>query len=204
MSAAVATLEPALPRLTYEEFLDWADGMNAEWVDGEVILMSPQSDKHLDIAFFLNAVLRIYANRRGLGVVRGERCQMKTAPDLPGREPDVLFLARENLSRLKGTYISGPADLVIEIISLESRERDRGAKFLEYEIGGVREYWLIDPTREMAQFYQRGDDGMFHEVLPDDDGRYNSAVIPGVWVMPNWFWQDPLPDELEVLEGWGL
>jgi hypothetical protein len=43
----------------------------------------------------------------------------------PLRLPDLQFLANENLSRLRNSYIEGPADLVIEIISLESRDRDR-------------------------------------------------------------------------------
>jgi len=43
---------------------------------------------------------------------------------------------------LKHTYPDGPADLAIEIVSEESRLRDRGEKFAEYEVGGVKEYWI--------------------------------------------------------------
>ena len=42
---------------------------------------------------------------------------MKTGPELPGREPDLLFIARENLGRLEGVYLDGPADLVIEVVA---------------------------------------------------------------------------------------
>ena len=34
---------------------------------------------------------------------------------------------------LKKTHLDGPADLVVGIISEESRLRDRGEKFAEYE-----------------------------------------------------------------------
>ena len=61
------------------------------------------------------------------------------------REPDVLFLAKEHLGRLRDSHIEGPADLVVEIVSKESRGRDRGEKFYEYGEGGVPEYWLLDP-----------------------------------------------------------
>ncbi|MDW8290080.1 MAG: Uma2 family endonuclease, partial [Armatimonadota bacterium] len=78
---------------------------------------------------------------------------MKTGADLPGRSPDILFVSQQNLHRLKPTYLDGPADLVVEIISPESEERDRTQKFSEYERGGVREYWLIDPEKRLAEFY---------------------------------------------------
>jgi Uma2 family endonuclease len=204
MPALASAPAAAPPRMTYEEFLDWADGMSAEWVDGEVILMSPESSKHQDIAAFLIATLRIYLKRRKFGEIRFERFQMKTGPGLPGREPDVLFVAHENLTRLHETHVVGPADLVVEVSSLESRDRDRVEKYREYEQGGVREYWLIDPNRNQAQFFQLGTDNIFHEIAPEADGRYHCAVIPGVWVRPEWFGDDGLPDELEVLQAWGI
>ena len=46
------------PRMTYEEFLEWCDeDTYAEWVDGEVILMSPVSARHQLVATFLAALL---------------------------------------------------------------------------------------------------------------------------------------------------
>ncbi|MFQ5793902.1 MAG: Uma2 family endonuclease [Candidatus Bipolaricaulia bacterium] len=45
----------------------------------------------------------------------------------------------------------------IEIISPESRLRDRGEKFAEYEMGGVQEYWLLDPEEKRVDFYMLRD-----------------------------------------------
>ena len=129
---------------------------------------------------------------------------MKTGAGLPGREPDILFVSNARLSQLQGTYLSGPADLVIEIVSPESQKRDRVDKFGEYEQGGVGEYWLIDPTRPQAEFYRRGQDGRFHIADPDASGRYTCPTLPGVWVQVNWFWQNPPPDVLGVLKEWGI
>lgn len=58
------------------------------------------------------------------------------------------FVASEHLDRLKETYLDGPADLVVGIVSPDSVGRDRGEKFYEYAQGGVPEYWLIDPQLE--------------------------------------------------------
>ena len=59
-----------LPRMTYEEFLEWADGMNAEWVDGEVILMSPVSQAHQRILGFLLTLLHHFVEAEGSHPVR--------------------------------------------------------------------------------------------------------------------------------------
>jgi Uma2 family endonuclease len=93
---------------------------------------------------------------------------------------------------------------VVEIISPGSRGTDRGDKFFEYEAGGVREYWLIDPDRKQAEFYRLGDDKLYHLTPADADGRYHAREIPGLWIRVEWFWQSPLPPVLGILREWKL
>lgn len=194
-------LEMPTKKLSYEEFLEWCDEDTwAEWVDGEVIMLSPASDKHQDLADFLTAILRVYAEARGMGVARSAPFQMRTGPELPGREPDILFIAKEHLKRLKETYLEGPADLVIEITSPGSRLRDRGEKFAEYEMGGVKEYWLLDLEERRADFYILGADGRYRLADPEASGVYHSHTVPGFWLKVDWLWQEPLPLVLEVLK----
>jgi Uma2 family endonuclease len=192
-------------KMTYEEFLAWADEDTwAEWVDGEVIVLTPASRRHQDLTSFLAALLRIFVEVHQLGMVLFAPFQMKIGPDLSGREPDILFIAREHLNRLHNVYVDGPADLVVEIISRDSRARDRGEKFYEYEQGGVREYWLLDYLRRQAEFYQLGPDGIYHVVPVDAEGTYHSAVLEGLWLKEAWLWQEPLPPLMSVLRKWGL
>jgi Uma2 family endonuclease len=58
-------------------------------------------------------------------------------------QPDVLFVARERLD-IVGRAIKGAADLVAEVLSESSHERDRIKKRDLYEQHGVKEYWLLD------------------------------------------------------------
>jgi Uma2 family endonuclease len=191
--------------MTYEEFLAWTNEDTwAEWVDGEVIFMSPVTDEHADLAGWLLAILRPFVEAYDLGIVRTEPVQMKTGLNLPGRSPDLLFVAKENLTRRKKTHIGGPADLVIEIISPESVERDRSTKYSEYERGGVREYWLIDPLLKQAAFYHLGAEGRYQSLLIDKAGIARSEVLADVWLKVDWLWQSPLPPVLSVLREWGL
>ena len=184
-------------KMTYEEFLAWADEDTlAEWVDGEVEMHSPASDRHQDLSGFLESVLRSFVEARQLGIVRSAPFQMKLEH---GREPDLLFVAQEHLERVKETYLDGPADLVVEIVSPESLQRDRGAKFAEYEAGGVPEYWLLDPLRCWAEFYQLGEEGRYDMAFVGREGVYPSETLPNFWLRVEWLWQDPLPSPIRTL-----
>ena len=195
-SVVITHREPPREKLSYEEFLAWVDEDTlAEWVDGDIIMASPASKRHQDIADFLISILRPFVEARQLGSVVSAPFQMKLEH---GREPDLLFIATEHLDRLKQTYLDGPADLVVEIVSPESAARDRGDKYYEYAAGRVAEYWLIDPQTEIAEFY-RLQDGHYRTVLSGQEGRYEAWVLPGFWLRVEWLWQEPLPAVDEAL-----
>lgn len=187
-------------KISYEDFLVQYDGKHAEWIDGEVIMPPAASTRHQKIVIFLVKLLDTYVEFHSLGQVLVAPFQMKLNNEPRGREPDLLFISSDNLDRLKPTYLDGSADMALEIISLESINRDRGEKFVEYESAGVSEYWLIDPIREQADFYRLGADARYHPILPDGDGIYRSEVVEGFWLRVSWLWREPVPPLLEVLK----
>ena len=128
---------------------------------------------------------------------------MKTGPSLPGRAPDILFIAKRKTKRLKKTHLEGPADLVVEIISPGREAVDRKEKYNEYQAGGVREYWLIDPMRKKAEVFVRGRDGLYR-LAPMEDGVFNSVVLKGLWIKSDWLWRKPLPSVIAVAKEWKL
>ena len=140
-----SSVAEAPAKISYEEFLVRYDGIHAEWVDGEVELMSPISDAHQEISIFLLRLMTEFLEVHPLGIVRYEPFQMKLVTTPRGREPDIIFISEANRVNMRPNYLDGPADLVIEVISPESIYRDRVTKFTEYQVGGVPEYWLIDP-----------------------------------------------------------
>jgi Uma2 family endonuclease len=175
---------PPKEKLSFEEFLAWCDEDTwAEWVDGEVIMVSPASARHQDIAGFLEAILRIVTEAGDLGKLFQAPFLMRMPERPSGREPDLLFVQRDRLHLIEDNFLDGPADLAVEIVSPESIGRDRGDKFVEYERAGIREYWLIDPDREAAEFYELGSDGRYRPA-PTEEGGFRSKVIPGLWLRP--------------------
>ncbi len=203
--AGVPSRVPPDRKLTYEEFLDWCDEDTwAEWVNGDVVFLPPVSVQHQELVGFLACVLGLFVEERELGKVIMVPFQMKTGPHLGGRFPDLLFVAREHLGRLKEFFLDGPADLVVEIASAETRLRDRGEKFAEYEEGGVREYWVIDLERRVADFYVLDPRGRFRLADIDAEGWYTSSVLQGFRLKVGWLWADPLPKVADALRELGL
>jgi Uma2 family endonuclease len=105
----------------------------------------------------------------------------------------------EHADRLKETYFDGPADIVVEVLSPESEQRDRSIKFVEYEAGGVPEYWLVDPLRKEAYFYLLGGDGRYHLASISPDGVFRSRTLEGFWLKIDWLWRVPLLDPADAL-----
>jgi Uma2 family endonuclease len=191
-------------RMSYARFLVSADvDPHTEWVNGVVVPIAPVSNEHSDQQVFLLQILGMFVDAHDLGKLRMEPFQMKTGPNLPGRAPDILFVAKKNIPRLKKNHLEGPADLVVEIISPGSKSVDRGDKYYEYEAGGVREYWLIDPLRNQAEFYLLGRDGLY-QLAPIKDGIFRSVVLKGFWLKVAWLWKVPRPSVLAVQKEWKL
>ena len=121
-----------------------------------------------------------------------------------GREPDLFFVTKDRLNHLKKNYFDGAADLVLEIISSESRGRDRGDKYYEYEKAGVKEYWIIDYEREKVEFYNLDKNGFYQLTYADENNIFHSKVLKTLALNVSWLWQKKLPNLLQVLKEWGL
>ncbi|MDP9369890.1 MAG: Uma2 family endonuclease [Chloroflexota bacterium] len=190
-------------KMTYDEFLAWADeDIHAEWVDGEVTVFVPPSIRHQRLVSLLHYLLGLYADLRNLGEVLVAPVEMRLEPRGSSREPDLLFVAKANASRLSAARLDGPADLVVELVSDSSVARDRADKFYEYQEAGIGEYWVIDPRpgKERVDLYALTAEGRYQAILPDADGRYHSVALPGFWMRAEWLWQDPLPKPLVLLQ----
>jgi Uma2 family endonuclease len=188
--------------MSYEAYLAWAgEDVHAEWVNGEVIVQMPPKPRHQQVVAFLLQLMGLFIQLFQSGRLLPAPLEMRAIPDGPAREPDLLFVAREHLDRLTETRLSGPADLVVEVVSDDSVARDRADKFYEYQAAGVKEYWIIDPRPgyERVDFYVLDDKGRYTPVPVDADGRYHSTVLTGFWFQVDWVLATEPPEVLQVL-----
>jgi Uma2 family endonuclease len=191
-------------RMSEREFVEWCGvEIRAEWVAGEVIVMSPDNTWHNQLMFFLASLISGVAAARDSGVVMVENIQIRLPKLRRRRQPDIVFIAKERRHIIKTNHIEGAPDLVVEIVSPDSPARDYREKYQEYEAAGVREYWIIDPLAERVEAYGLGHNRRY-APLPEHQGRIASKVLPGLYVKPAWLWQHPLPNCLSVLRELGV
>jgi len=171
-----------------------------EFEDEEIIMHSPASMRHQDITGFLIFLLRGYVRFQDMGRALNGPAVVRLRPGLD-LEPDIFFIAKGQLDRLGDQYFSGAPALVIEVISTGSRNHDLKTKAAHYREHGVKEYWAIDAEQRT----------LYRHLLPDrphdpyrvskhTEGRLESRAIAGFWIEVGWFWQEPLPAELECLQ----
>ena len=180
--------------ISAEDFMiQYADG-HYEWVDGKVIQMAPVTSQHDEVFQYLIMYFRHYLLQSKIGRLKVDPFVM-SLPNIPSRrQPDLQFIANDNPGQLTATYMHGPADICIEIVSEESYQRDHSTKLLEYEKGGVQEYWIIDPQRHEARFFRLNDEGNYAAHKEDANGNYRTPLLPKYVLHVPSLWLDPLPD----------
>lgn len=185
--------------IPYEQFMVTEYGeTHVEWVNGVVIAMPSISWRHNLLTQFLTMLILAFLERHCGGRVLNDPMLMKL-PSVPSsRAPDVLVLLPEREGQLQQNQVVGPANLVIEIVSPGSVRIDTVDKRREYELGGVPEFWLIDPMKRRALFLRLNESGVYDEIEPED-GVYTSAVLVGFRLPVEMLWQDPLPTVSETV-----
>ncbi len=73
-------------------------------------------------------------------------------------EPDISVICDKNKITDKGC--NGAPDWVIEIVSPSSKQMDYYKKLFKYRTAGVREYWVVDPERNLVTVYDFEKDSM--------------------------------------------
>ncbi|MBI5670016.1 MAG: Uma2 family endonuclease [Chloroflexi bacterium] len=183
--------------VTFDDWMKHYAEDHTEWVEGTVIKLSPVTEDHDSLDGFLFVLLKFYLEETDEAVIRRHPFVMRIKPGSPGREPDIHIVLKERAHILQRTLTAGPADIVIEIVSEESVERDTETKFEEYQAGGVREYWLFNPIDKTTKFYLL--EGGKYRLVELQDGVFQSTVLSRFRLDTRRLWRAPLPTNREIL-----
>ncbi|MGN0163153.1 MAG: Uma2 family endonuclease [Candidatus Ornithomonoglobus sp.] len=144
-----------------------SDGERAELSDGNIYYMAPPSSGHQKISMFLSYKISDYiAGNNG-------SCQVFAAPfgvflnddEYNYFEPDISVICNKDKVREDGCH--GAPDWIIEIVSRSSKHMDYLIKLNKYQQAGVREYWIIDPERNLVITYDFENDNVENYSLSD-------------------------------------
>lgn len=192
-------------RMTEDEYIAWSgEDARGEWVAGEVVLKMSVHELHDMLQRAIAASAEQFVLSRSLGRVRGPEFPMRLEQKPSRREPDVLIVTSANLERLTPTLLQGPADVIVEIVSPDSVAREYRVKFGEYEAGGVREYFIVDPLAKAIEAHRLDDGGRYVPILADGQRRLQSGVLPGWWLSAEELFREPAPTALNLMRSLGV
>ncbi|MCI0694616.1 Uma2 family endonuclease [candidate division KSB1 bacterium] len=190
--------KPRPELLTFEQFCDLIhEDQKADLIKGVIYMQSPPSDLHEALFAFLFPLLTNFVRHKKLGIVRGSKSAVRLGEN-DGPEPDIMFVSKERQHIVKHAYVDGAPDLIVEIISPSTAHIDRVKKKNQYAEFGVREYWMIDPNRQIAEFL-RNHDGKWEPITLSAEGVFRSQAVPEFWMRVDWLWAEELPDPLETV-----
>ncbi len=154
-------------KLTYADYLRTSDDERYELLNGELVMPPAPLTGHQMISMALASRLYLYVNERGLGTVVAAPTDVVLS-DTDVVQPDVLFVSSQRSQIVTRENVRGAPDLVVEILSPATAERDQTVKLGLYAQHGVIEYWIVDPDAKTIRVLLRGEgrfgvDGIYGE-----------------------------------------
>ena len=98
-------------------------------------------------------------------------------------QPSILFVSSARSEVITDARIVGAPDLVVEISSPTTRDRDLIGKRNAYREAGVREYWFVDVDERTLIVWVAGAEDWDH-FGANEQGYARSTVLPSLTVDP--------------------
>ena len=153
-------------KFTYEDYRHTPEDKRYELLDGELIMVPAPRTAHQRTSRKMLISMHTFVAENDMGEVFIAPCDVVLS-DTDVVQPDLLFVSKERSHIINEDNICGAPDLVIEILSPSTAQRDRTLKRTLYALHGVPEYWQADTDAKIAM------------VLTLDDGEYKVAGIYG-------------------------
>jgi Uma2 family endonuclease len=170
-------------KLTYDDFVLFPDdGQRHELIDGEHFVTPSPNIRHQQILFNLTLLLGSWLEHHPIGRVFFAPLDVVFS-HFDVVEPDLLYLSNERMAEIVTLqHVRGAPELVVEIGSPGTRQRDETIKRRLYEHFGVTEYWVVDPELDVVRIYRReGDEyARANELSREAADAITTPLIPGL------------------------
>ena len=151
-------------RFTYADYCRLPDDQRYELIDGEFYVAPSPWTAHQSSSFRLGRLMADFVERLLLGVVFMAPYDVILS-DNDTLQPDILFVAESRRNIITHRACEGAPDLVVEVLSPSTSQRDLVLKRSRYAMFGVREYWIVNPATGTI------------EVLALQEGEYVSLGV---------------------------
>lgn len=175
MQTAIKIPEPL--KLTYEDYLLLPEDKRYEIIDGELFMTPSPKTMHQRLIVKLFRIIDDFVSKGELGEVFIAPYDVALSKhDIV--QPDIIFVSKERSNIITELNIQGSPDMVIEILSPSTKERDLVLKRKLYAAFGIKEYWIVDPENEKITLLTLGKIG--YEDQGGIKGGCKSLLLKGL------------------------
>lgn len=170
------------PKMTAEEFFDWAnrpeneDG-RYELEDGEVVEMPSPGELHGFVCWLTSMILGNYLIRRGAGYMctNDTGLVVRRKPDTV-RGPDlIVFLESRTADQMSRKFCERVPPLVVEVFSPSDKPGKLNRRIDQYHRLGIPLVWVIYPEEQTVNVCRPNE---FPKVLDETDELTGNGVLP--------------------------
>ncbi len=137
-------------KFTYQDYLLLPEDKRYELIEGELLTVPSPDVEHQELSRDLEHILWEFVKQNNLGSIFNAPLDVVLSEE-DVVQPDILFVSKERAHIIKEKNIQGAPDLVIEILSPATSERERTLKRKLYAKYGVKEYWIVDPEEKSIE-----------------------------------------------------
>lgn len=157
----MVTIARQITAETYYQLPEYEQHDLIQLIEGEVFTDVPPKPYHQTVTLNIAVIFRGVAAASG-----GKAYIAPVEVYLDERniyEPDVLYLLPDSRCKVEEKRLTGPPDLVVEVLSPSTAKYDRDQKFQAYERHEVSEYWIVDPHHRYLEAWTL-QDGAYHKI----------------------------------------
>ncbi len=168
-------------RFTYDDYLLLPEESRYEIIDGDLQMSPAPTARHQRIVREIVLILAEFVRRHDLGEVMVSPFDVILS-ETDVVQPDILFVTKDRASIIREKGAFGAPDLVIEILSPATANRDRTVKAKLYARAGVRELWLVDPDAKTVEVLSNGPAGFQRTSIAHASETASSQLLLGLQV----------------------
>ncbi len=151
--------------------------------------MSPSpGESHQRVVLNIAIFLREHVRHHGLGKVYVAPFDV-VLDEHDVLEPDILFVSQANAGIITTQNIKGAPDLLIEVLSPTSIERDTRDKRNIYARCGVKHYWMVDPAARTVTELTLVEKAYAVVKVTGGQEAFRPALFPGLDVPAAELWE---------------
>jgi len=139
-------------KFNYDDYCLMPEDRRYELIGGEFFMVPSPSVIHQRVAANLEAILREFVREKDCGEVLFAPLDVVLSPE-DVVQPDIMFISSERSNIITDANIQGAPDLVVEILSPSTAEKDRTIKKKLYARYGVRELWLVNTGAQVVEVF---------------------------------------------------